>query len=76
MSVASLNLYHHGKHHIQPVPKWISRLFFFLIPKLIFMNVQLPVNYQKQRNSILKPTVKELFFLCLQKTSILRFFSL
>jgi len=49
MSVASLNLYHYGKHHIYPVPKWIARLFFFIIPKLLFMNIDLPVRWQKRR---------------------------
>jgi hypothetical protein len=49
MSVASLNLYHHGKHHIHPVPKWIGRLFFFIFPKLLFMNIDLPERWQKRR---------------------------
>ncbi|UJR21933.1 hypothetical protein I4U23_025002 [Adineta vaga] len=56
MSVASLNLYHHGKHYLQPVPNWISRLFFFIIPKLLFMNIDLPVRYQKQQKPTSKPT--------------------
>jgi len=49
MSVASLNLYHYGKHHIHPVPKWLGRLFFFIIPKLLFMNIDLPIRLQKRR---------------------------
>ena len=51
MSVASLNLYHHGKHHIHPVPKWMVRLFFIIIPKLLFMNIDLPAHYQKRQKS-------------------------
>jgi len=51
MSVASLNLYHRGKHHVQPVPKWISRLFFCLLPKLLLMNISLP-NRLKKRERI------------------------
>jgi hypothetical protein len=49
MSVASLNLYHYGKHYIHPVPRWLSRLFFFIIPKLLFMNIELPIRLQKRR---------------------------
>jgi hypothetical protein len=48
MSVASLNLYHHGKHYLRPVPKWMARLFFIIIPKLLFMNIDLPPHCQKQ----------------------------
>ncbi|CAF1348277.1 unnamed protein product [Rotaria magnacalcarata] len=54
MSVASLNLYHRGKHHLHPVPKWIGRLFFIIIPKLLFMNIDLPVQLQNQSESFLK----------------------
>ena len=54
MSVASLNLYHRGKHHPHPVPKWIVRLFFIIIPKLLFMNIDLPVHYHKRREDLLK----------------------
>lgn len=46
MSVASLNLYHHGKYHMHPVPTWIARLFFFILPKLLFMNIDLPVRWR------------------------------
>jgi hypothetical protein len=49
MSVASLNLYHHGKHYVHPVPKWLSRLCFFIIPKLLCMNIKLPIRLQKRR---------------------------
>jgi hypothetical protein len=49
MSVASLNLYHHGKYHIHPVPNWLSRLFFIIIPKLLFMNIDLPIRLRKRR---------------------------
>lgn len=52
MSVASLNLYHRGKHHVQPVPKWISPLFFCLLPKLLFMNIDLPSNRLRKRERI------------------------
>jgi hypothetical protein len=54
MSVASLNIYHHGKHHPHPVPKWIARLFFVIIPKLLFMNVKLPVHWNNRRESLLQ----------------------
>jgi hypothetical protein len=54
MSVASLNIYHHGKHYPHPVPKWIARLFFIIIPKLLFMNIELPVNWKNQHNNLLK----------------------
>jgi len=54
MSVASLNIYHHGKHHPYPVPKWIARLFFIIIPKLLFMKIELPVNWKNQQDSLLK----------------------
>ena len=46
MSVASLNLYHHGKHDLHPVPTWIARLFFFIVPKLLCMSIDLPVRWQ------------------------------
>ncbi|CAF0938376.1 unnamed protein product [Adineta ricciae] len=59
MSVASLNLYHHGKHYLQPVPNWISRLFFFIIPKLLFMNIDLPVRFQKEHNHTKFPSYKK-----------------
>jgi hypothetical protein len=59
MSVASLNIYHHGKHHARPVPKWIARLFFIIIPKLLFMKIDLPVHWQDQRGSLLKCIVKK-----------------
>ena len=58
MSVASLNLYHHGKHHIHPVPKWIAQLFFIIIPKLLFMKIELPPHWNKRRESLLKCMVK------------------
>lgn len=61
MSVASLNIYHHGKHHPHPVPKWIARLFFIIIPKLLFMNIQLPYRWKNRRESILKCMVTYLF---------------
>ncbi|CAF1098898.1 unnamed protein product [Adineta ricciae] len=54
MSVASLNLYHHGKTHLRSVPKWIALLFFIIIPKLLFMNIELPRNWQDRRDSIVK----------------------
>ncbi|CAF4051289.1 unnamed protein product [Rotaria sordida] len=59
MSVASLNLYHHGRKNVYPVPKWIAQLFFFIIPKLLFINIELPARWQQQqqrRNNILNPT--------------------
>ncbi|CAF2799300.1 unnamed protein product [Rotaria sp. Silwood2] len=56
MSVASLNLYHHGKKNIYPVPKWIAQLFFVIIPKLLFMNIDLPIRWQQRRNSMLNNT--------------------
>ena len=58
MSVASLNLYHHGKHHVHPVPHWLARLFFIKIPKLLCMNIDLPIQWQNQQESLLKCTVK------------------
>ncbi|UJR27280.1 hypothetical protein I4U23_008575 [Adineta vaga] len=54
MSVASLNLYHYGKTYRHPVPKWTARLFFIIIPKLLFMNIELPMNWQDRRNSLLQ----------------------
>ena len=54
MSVASLNIYHHGKHNPHPVPKWIARLFFIVIPKLLFMNIQLPYHWKNRRESLLR----------------------
>ncbi|CAF5087909.1 unnamed protein product, partial [Rotaria sp. Silwood1] len=56
MSVASLNLYHHGKRNIYPVPKWIAQLFFFIIPKLLFMNIDLSAHWQQRQNSIRNST--------------------
>jgi hypothetical protein len=58
MSVASLNIYHHGKHNPHPVPKWIGRLFFLIIPKLLFMNIDLPVDWKNQQKNLLKCMVK------------------
>ncbi|CAF3237092.1 unnamed protein product [Rotaria socialis] len=52
MSVASLNLYHHGKNYIHPVPKWIAQLFFVIIPKLLFMNIDFPAHMKKRRKSV------------------------
>lgn len=49
MSVASLNLYHRGKYHVHPVPKWMSRLFFFLLPKMLFMNIDFPNRLKKRQ---------------------------
>ncbi|CAF1402169.1 unnamed protein product [Adineta steineri] len=54
MSVASLNLYHHGKHNPHPVPKWLARIFFIIVPKLLFMKIELPTNWQVRRSSLLK----------------------
>ena len=64
MSVASLNIYHHGKHHRYPVPKWIARLFFIILPKLLFMNIELPVNWRNRRESLLQCMVEifQIFF--------------
>jgi hypothetical protein len=65
MSVASLNIYHHGKHNHRPVPKWIGRLFFIIIAKLLFMTIELPANWQEQRDSLVKCMVRKkskLFF--------------
>ncbi|CAF1449037.1 unnamed protein product [Rotaria sp. Silwood1] len=56
MSVASLNLYHHGKRNIYPVPKWIAQLFFVIIPKLLFMNIDLSAHWQQRQNSIRNST--------------------
>lgn len=49
MSVASLNLYHYGKNYIHPVPQWMVQLFFFIIPKLLFMNIDYPEDWQNRR---------------------------
>lgn len=77
MSVASLNIYHHGKHHPHPVPKWIARLFFIVIPKLLFMNIQLPYHWKNRRESILKCMVKLYsFHLLIMLVSIDLFYSL
>ncbi|CAF3759175.1 unnamed protein product [Adineta steineri] len=57
MSVASLNVYHHGKHYLQPVPKWISRIFFFIIPKLLLMNIDLPTQPSLRRRNPLKSQI-------------------
>lgn len=54
MSVASLNLYHFGKHHIHPVPKWLGRLFFIIIPKLLFMKIDLPARCKKPKTKLSK----------------------
>ncbi|CAF0996002.1 unnamed protein product [Rotaria sordida] len=54
MSVASLNLYHRGKHHLHHVPQWMVRLFFIIIPKLLFMHIELPVLWQNRRENLLK----------------------
>ncbi len=59
MSVASLNIYHHGKHNHRPVPKWIGRLFFIIIAKLLFMTIELPANYQEQQDNLLKFMVRK-----------------
>ena len=61
MSVASLNIYHHGKHNPHPVPKWIARLFLVIIPKLLFMNIQLPYRWKNRRESLLKCMVNPFF---------------
>lgn len=58
MSVASLNLYHHGKHHLHHVPEWMARLFFFVIPKILFMKIELPPKFQDRRESFLQYMVK------------------
>ena len=63
MSVASLNLYHHGKHHIHPVPKWIGRLFFFIVPKLLFMNLDLPSYLKQGGQHLLNHMVSRIAFL-------------
>ncbi|CAF1534377.1 unnamed protein product [Adineta steineri] len=57
MSVASLNVYHHGKHYLQPVPKWISRIFFFIIPKLLLMNIDVPTQPSLRRRNPLKSQI-------------------
>ena len=54
MSVVSLNIYHHGKHYPHPVPKWIARLFFIVLPKLLFMKVKLPAHWKDRRESLLR----------------------
>ncbi|CAF1025375.1 unnamed protein product [Rotaria sp. Silwood1] len=54
MSVASLNLYHRGKHYLHPVPNWMVRLFFIIIPKLLFMNIEFPIYSQNQEENLLK----------------------
>ncbi len=59
MSVASLNIYHHGKHNHRPVPKWIGRLFFIIIAKLLFMTIELPANYQEQQDNLVKFMVRK-----------------
>lgn len=51
MSVASLNLYHYGKHHARPVPKWIAQLFFTIIQKLLFMNIDYTDNIHNRREN-------------------------
>lgn len=57
MSVASLNLYHHGKYYVHPVPRWMARLFFLIIPKILFMNIDLPARWQKRRNNIVNSII-------------------
>ncbi len=59
MSVASLNIYHHGKNHPRPVPKWLARLFLIIIPKLLFMKINLPAQWKNRQESLLKRMVKK-----------------
>ena len=73
MSVASLNIYHHGKHHPFPVPKWLGQLFFIFIPKLLFMNITLPINWQNRHDSLLKCMVNRREYLS-NKFTFLFFF--
>lgn len=59
MSVASLNLYHHGKHHFHRVPPWLSWIFLNFLPKILFMDAEIRSDLETRQTKTRRNSQKQ-----------------